>query len=92
MPYAATRFAVLLHAHAVKNKAENALLRQLRKFHFDTALTAPDGLPSLMAFADPSHLVFGADNPYISSDVQASFSGALDGYAGLKPGELDAIN
>ena len=92
LPYAATRFSVLLHAYAMKEVPEQVLLEQFRRFYFDTALSAPDGLPSLMAFAEPGHVVFGADNPYISSDVQAKFTGELDGYPGFEPGQLDAIN
>ncbi len=92
LPYAATRFAVLLHAYALKDRSEEAIMEQLRRFYFDTALTAPDGMPSLMAFADPAHVVFGADNPYISSDVQALFSHKLDEAATLTPGQLAAIN
>ncbi len=92
LPYAATRFAVLLHAYALKDRSEEELVTQFRKFYFDTALSAPDGMPSLMAFADPAHIVFGADNPYISSNIQAKFSQALDKYPGFAPGQLDAIN
>ncbi len=92
LPYAATRFAVLLHAYALKDVSEEALAEQFRQFYFDTALTAPDGLPSLMAFAAPGHVVFGADNPYISLDVQAKFTGELDRYSALKPEQLRAIN
>ena len=94
LPYAATRFAVLLHAYALslRDRSEEAIMGQLRRFYFDTALTAPDGMPSLMAFADPAHVVFGADNPYISADVQASFSRKLDEAASLAPGQLAAIN
>ncbi len=72
--------------------SEETLLAQFRKFYFDTALSTPDGLPSLLAFAAPGHVVFGADNPYISVDVQATFSGNLDGYHGLDAPHLKAIN
>lgn len=92
LPYAATRFSVLLHAYAMKQVPEHALLEQFRRFYFDTALSAPDGLPSLMAFAAPGHVVFGADNPYIGPDVQTRFAEALDSYPGFAPGQLDAIN
>ncbi len=92
LPYAATRFAVLLHAYALKDKSEDELAAQFRKFYFDTALSAPDGMPSLMAFADPQRILFGADNPYISLDVQRRFTGELDKYDGFAPTQLEAIN
>ena len=79
-------------AAALKGKSEEALMAQLRKSHLDTALTAPDGVPSLMAFAPPGRVVFGPDNPYISSDVQALFSRNLDEAPSLAPGQPDAVN
>jgi len=37
----------------------------MRKFYFDTALTAsPNALPSLLAFADPHRITYGSDFPY----------------------------
>ncbi len=92
LPYAATRFAVLLHDYVLKDTSIEHVLAQLRQFYFDTALSPPDGLPSLLAFADPSHILFGADNPYISADNQALFSSHLDGYEDMEPDQLDAIN
>ena len=76
----------------MKDKSEEELFTQFRRFYFDIALSAPDGMPSLLAFADPQRIVFGADNPYISLDVQAKFTGELDKFRGLTPGQLDAIN
>ena len=92
LPYAATRFAVLLHAYALKEKSEDELTVEFRKFYFDTALSTPNGLPSLMAFADPQRIVFGADNPYISLDVQNRFTKELDSYENFASGQLEAIN
>ena len=92
LPYAATRFGVLLHDYVLKDTPTADVVAQLRRFYFDTALSAPDALPSLLAFAEPGHILFGADNPYISSDDQALFSGHLDGYGGLEPAQLAAIN
>lgn len=92
LPYAATRFAVLLHAYALKDKSEEALTAELRTFYFDTALSTPNALPSLLAFAAPGHVVFGSDNPYVPPGVLARFTRELDEYAGFKPNQLDSIN
>ncbi len=92
LPYAATRFKVLLHAFVTKDRSEGALLRDLKAFYLDTALSPPDGLPSLMAFAEPGHVLFGTDNPYVSPDGLATFTQELDGYAGFTPGQLETIN
>ena len=92
LPYAAARFKVLLHAFVTKDKSEATLLRELKAFYLDTALSAPTGLPSLMAFAEPGHVLFGTDNPYVSPDGLAAFTHDLDDYAGFAPGELEAID
>jgi predicted TIM-barrel fold metal-dependent hydrolase len=65
-------------------------LRILRKFYFDTALTSsPYGMPSLLAFADPTHITFGSDWPYASADVGAMFAEMLDDFGDV---DHDAIN
>ncbi len=92
LPYAATRFKVLLHAFVTKEKSEEALLKELQAFYLDTALSPPDGLPSLMAFAAPGHVLFGTDNPYVSPDGLATFTHELDSYTGFAPGQLEAID
>ncbi len=92
LPYAASRFKVLLHAFVTKDRSEDALLRDMKAFYLDTALSPPDGLPSLMAFAEPGRVLFGTDNPYVSPDGLATFTRELDGYAGFEPGQLQAIN
>ena len=92
LPYAARRFALLLHDYTMKDVEQDEIMKALKYFYLDTALSAPDALPSLLAFADPSHIVFGSDNPYISSDAQALFTHELDAFDGYPPGRLEAIN
>ena len=92
LPYAATRFALLLHDYTVKEKSQEELLQEFKKFYLDTALTAPDGMPSLMNFAAPGHVIFGSDNPYISSDDQAMFTDKMDQSPALHEDQLRSIN
>lgn len=92
LPYAALRFGMLLPNYTLKDKSAEDVVRLLRQFYFDTALSTPSALPSLMGFADPTHIVFGSDNPYITPDQQARFTSELDQYPGFEPGQLDAIN
>ena len=44
----------------------------LRKFYFDTAQTTvnPGAWAALMAFADPSHIFFGSDFPYVDDGLK----------------------
>jgi aminocarboxymuconate-semialdehyde decarboxylase len=91
LPYAATRFAEL---SATLNPARSVewATKALQSFYFDTALVAPSGLPSLLAFAPPGHIVFGTDFPYASEKVSKTFTTNLDRYRDLAPETLEAIN
>ncbi len=82
LPYAATRLAEL-RASLDKSRSAEQLLADMRRFYFDTALVAPSGLPSLLAFSDPNRIVFGTDFPYASRQVSTTFTANLDQYEGL---------
>ena len=91
LPYAATRLAEL-RASMFPEQGVEQLLGDMRKFYFDTALVAPSGLPSLLAFSDPSHIVFGSDFPYASQQVSTTFTANLDSYAAMSGDDHAAIN
>ncbi len=91
LPYAATRFAELKSSLAFDRTAEE-LTALMKSFYFDTALSAPTGFPSLMAFAPRGHVVFGTDYPYASEPVSKSFTRNMDNYDEFETGELDEIN
>jgi predicted TIM-barrel fold metal-dependent hydrolase len=82
LPYAAARFAKLMHA-VNPNRTVEALTSDMQAFYFDTALSTPTGLPSLLAFAPPGHILFGSDYPYAPAGISASFTAELDAYSGL---------
>jgi predicted TIM-barrel fold metal-dependent hydrolase len=55
-------------------------MADMKRFYFDTALSStPVALPSLLAFADPTHITFGSDFPYVPAS-QRFFTAALDAY------------
>lgn len=91
LPYAATRLAEL-RASLDPTRTAGQLLDDMRKFYFDTALVAPSGLPSLLAFTGVDHVVFGTDFPYASRKVCTIFTANLDGYSALSAEDLAAIN
>lgn len=91
LPYAATRFAELKHSLAPERSVDS-LIADMKSFYFDTALTAPSGLPSLLAFAVRGHVLFGTDYPYASESVSKTFTKNLDEYRRFEEGELDEIN
>ncbi|KUL38811.1 amidohydrolase [Streptomyces sp. NRRL F-4489] len=92
LPYVAHRVAVT--APQVRpDLTSDALLADLRRFHFDTALSgSPTALPSLLAFAAPGHVHFGSDWPFAPTEAGAYFTGHLDAYDGWEPGALEAVN
>ncbi len=91
LPYAASRFAVLKHSLTPAISAEEVTFA-LKSFYFDTALVAPTGLPSLLAFAPRGHVVFGSDYCYAPPAACVTFTHSLDMYEGYKDDELDQIN
>ena len=77
VPYAAERIA---RACADQGDQTQGLAR-LKRYYFDTALTSsPYALPSLLAFAEPSHITFGSDWPYAPAERSQHFARLLDAY------------
>jgi predicted TIM-barrel fold metal-dependent hydrolase len=81
VPYAAERLALTLAL--LGGRPIEEVRDELRRFYFDTALSTPAALPSLLAFAAPGHVLFGSDSPYAPPFVVEHFTTALDGYDGL---------
>ncbi|MET9172244.1 amidohydrolase family protein [Streptomyces misionensis] len=91
LPYAAWRFT--LGSQFNPGTTPESILADLRRFHFDTALSAgPFTLPSLLAFAAPGHVLYGSDSPFAAEEQGRVFDSMLDDYDGYRPGQLDAIN
>lgn len=79
LPYAAFRF--LGASQFNPGTTPEGILADMKRFYFDTALSStPVGLPSLLAFADPTHITFGSDFPYASTTVSRMFTAGLDAY------------
>lgn len=77
LPYVAHRAALRLASLGTQD--EHALLKQCKQFYFDTALaSSPSSLPSLLAFADPSRLLFGSDWPYPPMSMVTYFTEQLE--------------
>jgi predicted TIM-barrel fold metal-dependent hydrolase len=77
VPYAAYRIAGA--ASPTGNPLDG--IQQLKKFYFDIALSGtPTALPSLLAFAQPGHVLFGTDFPYAPEIAVAAFTGLYESY------------
>jgi 6-methylsalicylate decarboxylase len=78
VPYAAFRLSV------TTSPTGNPLdgIAQLKRFYFDTALSgSPTVLPSLLAFAESDHVLFGSDFPYAPPQVVGTFTGMYEAFA-----------
>ncbi|AOJ88519.1 amidohydrolase [Burkholderia sp. MSMB0856] len=92
LPYTAYRFAELAPGVRDDVPDRDGLLDLLRTFYFDTALSSPSALPSLMAFARPAHILYGSDFPYAPASVSMSFAVEQDAYTALDSAGHASIN
>ncbi|MEU7728144.1 amidohydrolase family protein [Streptomyces sp. NPDC040724] len=91
LPYAAHRFAAA--ARLRPGASPEDLLAELRRFYFDTAFCAgPASLPSLLAFAEPGHVLYGSDFPMVPEEWCSGFDDGLDGYPHWEDGQLHSIH
>lgn len=91
LPYAAQRFAVAARLHPGTTPED--LLADLRRFYVDTAISAgPAALPSLLAFAEPAHVLYGSDFPMMPEEWATGFDDGLEAYPHWEPGQLHAVN
>ena len=84
VPYLASRIALGSVDPTLRERAPQGAIAYLKRFYYDTAISAtPYALNSLLELADPSHILFGSDFPYLpDSMIEASVVG-LQGYAGF---------
>ncbi|AEW92823.1 MULTISPECIES: amidohydrolase family protein [Streptomycetaceae] len=93
LPYAAYRFSGLTSIVVDPGRTADDILRDLRRFYFDTALSAsPSALPALLAFAEPGHVLYGSDWPFAPQEAGSYYNGYLEAYPGFAPGQAEAID
>jgi 6-methylsalicylate decarboxylase len=93
LPYAAYRFVGLTATVVDTSRTADSLLRDFKRFYFDTALTStPTALPSLLAFAEPGHVLYGSDWPFAPKEAGTYYNHFLETYPGFAPGQAEAIN
>lgn len=89
VPFAAERMA-----RACSDSGEDTAqgLARLKRFHYDLALSSsPYALPSLLAFADPTRILYGSDWPFAPAARSLHFARLLDEYP-LTPEQRHAIH
>ncbi|KAG6558066.1 hypothetical protein Mapa_000246 [Marchantia paleacea] len=87
MPFAGYRMGGALNV--VTKESTESLLRELRTFYADTALSSsPSALPSTIAFLTHDHMTFGSDFPFAPNFVIEQETAQLDKF----PLSLDKRN
>ncbi|MEU5087798.1 amidohydrolase family protein [Streptomyces sp. NPDC021356] len=93
LPYAAYRFSGLTSTVVDPDRTAEDILRDLRRFYFDTALSAsPSALPALLAFAEPGHILYGSDWPFAPQAAGTYYNSYLGTYPDFAPGQAEAVN
>ncbi|WP_020671046.1 amidohydrolase family protein [Amycolatopsis nigrescens] len=91
LPFAARRFVGA--AMFNPDTTPETIMAGLRRFYFDTALSAsPTALPSLLAFAEPGHILYGSDFPFAPAEWRADFDHCLTTYDGPDADRLTAVD
>lgn len=84
VPYASHRMAVSIADASARSVLD--VLDDFSGFYFDTALSSSRvALPSLLAFADPGHVLFGTDWPFAPERAGQYFEAGLDTYTQREP-------
>ncbi|MEV6903230.1 amidohydrolase family protein [Amycolatopsis sp. NPDC051372] len=64
LPYATYWFSGRTSTVVDTTRDADDVIRELRRFYFDTALSAsPSALPALLESAEPGHVLYGSDWP-----------------------------
>ncbi|SEB87684.1 amidohydrolase family protein [Streptomyces melanosporofaciens] len=93
LPYAAYRFSGLTSTVVDRERNAEDILRDLKRFYFDTALSAsPSALPALLAFAEPGHVLYGSDWPFAPQDAGTYYNHYLETYPDYAAGQAEAID
>ncbi|MEV0264910.1 amidohydrolase family protein [Streptomyces sp. NPDC050617] len=93
LPYAAYRFSGLTSTALDTGRTAEDVIGDLKRFYFDTALAAsPSSLPSLLAFAEPGHVLYGSDWPFAPQEAGTYYNRFLETYPDFAPGQAEAIN
>lgn len=91
LPFAAHRFIGASMFNP--GTTPEGIMAGLRRFYFDTALSAsPTALPSLLAFAEPGHILYGSDFPFAPAEWRAGFDHCLATYDGPSADKLTDVD
>lgn len=90
LPYAATRVEVA--ASLLANVGHDTVRSGIQRFYYDLALSVPSAMPSLLATADLSRILYGTDWSGVPAAVVSQATRVLDEFTALGDGVHQAIN
>ena len=84
-PYLAMRiFGTAMFNQDLQEKAPEGAINYLKRFYYDVAASAsPFALPSLLALAEPSHVLFGTDYPFMPEPTIGATIAGINNYERL---------
>lgn len=88
LPYAADRIAILESGASGYEEVMSAL----QSFYFDTALTGPHAMETLLKFAHPERITFGSDWPYAFAPISEWFTSKLESNLDIDSATKDRID
>ncbi|CAO3647183.1 unnamed protein product [Cunninghamella echinulata] len=81
LPYIAKKLAVTTSVVANGKRSGEDIIRDLKRFYFDTALSgAHESLSCLLKFTSPGHVLYESDWPYLPAEEATFFNNSLDTY------------
>ena len=85
VPFLAMRiFGTAMFNHELQGKAPEGAINYMKRFYYDVAASAtPFALPSLLALADPSHVLFGTDYPFMPEPTIGATIAGINNHEGL---------
>jgi predicted TIM-barrel fold metal-dependent hydrolase len=90
LPYAASRIEVA--AELLANVDPHTVRDSIRRFYYDLALSVPAALPSLLAAADSSHILYGTDWSGVPASVVEQATRVFDEHRLIDDRTGQAIN
>jgi predicted TIM-barrel fold metal-dependent hydrolase len=93
IPYLSWRVRLGEISPALRANVPKGTLHYLRQLYFDTALSAAEPtLAALREFAQPDHVLFGSDYPFVPDSLIAEEVAGLEGSHVLDPAAKQAID
>lgn len=92
VPFLAKRLTTGAMLAQLSDRTPEHLLALLKRFYYDVAMSiSPYSLPSLQALADPSHILYGSDYPFVPVDAIARDIKELHDYDGFDRQEIHLV-